>query len=319
MVYSPNFAVQVKKNRERRQREAERKGERQKPAPSRGQHDAKLTQNWTAAGLQNSGSGEDQEQEASRSDSGEEDEEDEEFSIISVVEGKNPRVVPRKLDLSSANSRRSAEVVIGMTRVSPRDDAARQRSQSGGSPEDTTTAVGQHGGRLHEGDDGSVLDPSVDVALEDLLRVTEELKKSQILEDEDGGDGGRGDHVDSSWRSGRRDRGQERNGVYIVTDSDSNVRGSSSSSSTSSTSRLTTSSEGVRHHRTSPRSRSVRQGEGLFGSPLVDLSDFEFLYTDKPTSTPVSPSGRSPPASSSSSAEGRKVSRSALTKLLLEE
>jgi hypothetical protein len=276
---------------------------------------------------------------------------DDDFSILSVVEGKNPRVTERKLDLDlssaksalSSSSKRNSELVIG-TRDSPRyrPDAAqadeeaaaagqRRRSQSEErttttsslsssssslsssssststnsatkptTPRETaltdplqspglrksTSALGNHrssiapaaaaaaapattgdnsrfGGGRSGSDDTSYSDSGVEEALEDLLKVTEELKNSVLLRDDDDDDDDSG--ADVSWRDNNN------------SGSDSESEAATGATGDRQRGGVMIASARGRQQPTSPPA-SQSQQNGTFGSLQEDLSDFEFLY-----------------------------------------
>lgn len=281
-------------------------------------------------------------------DNGNDDDADD-FSILSVVEGRNPRVTERKLDLdlSSAksalsSSKRNSELVIG-TRDSPRyrpeaeaadeEAAAGQRRRSHSEERTTTTssssslssststnsttttkpttpreaaltdplqspglrkstsALGNHrssiapavaapattgdnsrfGGGRSGSDDTSYSDSGVEEALEDLLKVTEELKNSVLLRDDDDDDDD-DSGADVSWRDNNND-----NDNNSGSDSEPEAGATSATGDRQRGGVMIASARG-RQQPTSPPASHSQQNGGTFGSLQEDLSDFEFLY-----------------------------------------
>lgn len=360
-----NFMAVAKRNRERKNEEATRnpsgglvhKNNMQYREEQFLENEAKLGREWHTIGDGDEEEEDDDEEAAAAAESSDDVGEardngfdgDDDFSILSVVEGKNPRVTERKLDLdlSSAKSKRNSELVIG-TRDSPRyrPDAAQQaeaadeeaaaagqrrRSQSEErttttsslsssssslsssssststnsttkptTPRETaltdplqrpglrksTSALGNHrssiapaaaaaapattgdnsrfGGGRSGSDDTSYSDSGVEEALEDLLKVTEELKNSVLLRDDDDDDDDSG--ADVSWRDNNN------------SGSDSESEAATGATGDRQRGGVMIASARGRQQPTSPPA-SQSQQNGTFGSLQEDLSDFEFLYT----------------------------------------
>lgn len=283
--------------------------------------EARLGRNWTTIGEEENNDEEDT-QELSDPD------DPDDFSIISVVEGKNPRVTERKLELSS-DLKPATDVRIGTRRTLRQESEEegsphRQRSRSAEDPptpsdvqpdrhlRKSLASWGHSKQSSKQEDADQALHSCVDKALEDLLQMTEELKNSHLVEDDsDHEERGQGRvHISPNGDDERKPevaratRAVEHEGLYRAND-------------LSATSRTS----GPKKHYASQRQRPKGDDEceGTFGSLSEDLSDFEFLYTDKPTSTPASPTPMSPLASSGARpSEHRRLSRSAITQLLLE-
>jgi hypothetical protein len=160
-----------------------------------------------------------------------------------------------------------------------------------------TTATGANQG-TRSGNGGATSgsdaysDGNVEDALEDMLKVTEQLKNSDLLRDQDDSDdddgaGGYGSGADISWQDDRS--GSDSNSESDIAATNDRQRGGM----------YIASARGRQQSPASPPSTTTTQN-GTFGSLQEDLSDFEFLYTNDP-SQPRSRSGSSPPSSSSSS------------------
>lgn len=236
---------------------------------------------WISLGEENE---EDEEEE--QSDPGE----DEEEFLTGTT--NHPLASGRELDLTSIDSRRNSDVRIGL-RDSPRHNTPtsprRLRTNSDGKSNKSGTdnslrrsSASNYAPRK----DSRPLETKVDLALEDLLKVTEELGNSDLLRECDS------ENVDISWKDD---------------DSDDNETEEASTQRKKDAGR----SEGIAIL-SGPNTIQGRTAEGTFGSLTEDLSDFEFLYSNMAgsLSTPVSPSSVASPAFQSR--------RSVLTQQLLE-